>query len=147
MTSCITVTALTVTIRLRIKSRSRARSALVALLLLLLGWSQDWHVTRLCVCDVSNLLCFRYQTGVVISFTWTLMDVKLCSMLNVCNLWCRCLIMYDLGCMLVESRSFDVSSYYRVYMGWSPLAWLLSWSLIHLNSYKLDGSVTWFLLC
>jgi len=50
--------------------------------------------------------------------------------------------MYGLGCMLVESRSFEVSSDYRVYMGSSPLARLLSWSLIHLNSYKLDGSVT-----
>jgi len=50
--------------------------------------------------------------------------------------------MYGLGCMLVESRSVDVSSYYWVYMGSSPLAWLCLWSLIHLNSYKLDGSVT-----
>jgi hypothetical protein len=62
--------------------------------------------------------------------------------MNVCNLWWRCLIMYDLGCMLVESRSFEISSDYRVYMGSSPLAWLPPWSLIHLNSYKLDGSVT-----
>jgi len=30
--------------------------------------------------------------------------------------------MYDLGCMLVESRSFEVLSDYRVYMGSSPLA-------------------------
>jgi len=50
--------------------------------------------------------------------------------------------MYGLGCMLVESRSFEVLSDYWVYMGSSPLAWLLSWSLIHLNFYKLDGSVT-----
>ena len=50
--------------------------------------------------------------------------------------------MYDLGCMLVESRSFEISSDYRVYMGSSPLALLLPWSRIHLNSYKLDGSVT-----
>jgi len=50
--------------------------------------------------------------------------------------------MYDLGCMLVESRYFEVSSDYRIYMGSNPLARLLSSSLIHLNSYKLDGSVT-----
>jgi len=49
--------------------------------------------------------------------------------------------MYDLGCMVVESRSFEVFTEYRVYMGSSPLAQLLSWSLIYLNSYKLDGSV------
>jgi len=30
--------------------------------------------------------------------------------------------MYDLGCMLVELRSFEVSSEYRVYMGSSPFA-------------------------
>jgi len=30
--------------------------------------------------------------------------------------------MYDLGCMLVKLRSFEVSSDYRVYMGSSPLA-------------------------
>jgi len=30
--------------------------------------------------------------------------------------------MYDLGSMLVESRSIEVSSNYRVYMGLSPLA-------------------------
>jgi len=30
--------------------------------------------------------------------------------------------MYGLGCMLVESRSSDVSSDYWVYMGSSPLA-------------------------
>ena len=62
--------------------------------------------------------------------------------MSVCNLWWRCLIMYDLGCMLVESKSFEISSDYRVYMGSSPLAWLPPWLLIHLNSYKLDGSVT-----
>jgi len=50
--------------------------------------------------------------------------------------------MYGFGCMLVESRSFEVSSDYRVYMGSSPLASLLSWLLIHLNSCKLVGSVT-----
>ena len=50
--------------------------------------------------------------------------------------------MYDLGCMLVESRSFEISSDYRIYMGSSPLARLPPWSLILLNSYKLDGSVT-----
>jgi len=76
------------------------------------------------------------------NFIWTPMCVKPCSMTNVCNLWWRCLIMYGLGCMLVESRSFEVSSDYRVYMGSSPLAWLRSWSLIHSSSYKLDGSVT-----
>jgi len=30
--------------------------------------------------------------------------------------------MYDIGCMLLESRSIEVSSDYRVYMGSSPLA-------------------------
>jgi len=30
--------------------------------------------------------------------------------------------MYGLGCMLVELRSLEVSSDYRVYMGSSPLA-------------------------
>jgi hypothetical protein len=29
--------------------------------------------------------------------------------------------MYDLGCMLVESRSFEVSSDYRVYMGFKSI--------------------------
>jgi hypothetical protein len=50
--------------------------------------------------------------------------------------------MYGLGCMLVESRSLEVSSDYWVYMDSSPLAWLLSRSLIDLSSYNLDGSVT-----
>jgi len=76
------------------------------------------------------------------NFIWTLMCVNLCPVMNVCNLWWRCLIMFGLGCMLVELRSCEVSSDYRVYMGSCPLAWVLSWSLIHLNSYKLDGSVT-----
>jgi len=55
--------------------------------------------------------------------------------------------MYYLGCMLVELRSLEISSDYRVYMGSSPLARLPPWSLIHLNSYKLDGSVTRIIYC
>jgi hypothetical protein len=31
-------------------------------------------------------------------------------------------MMYDLGCMLAESRTFELSSDYRFYMGSSPLA-------------------------
>jgi len=43
------------------------------------------------------------------------------TMSNVCNLCWRCLIMYDLGCMLLELRSLEVSSDYQVYMDSSIL--------------------------
>jgi len=137
----ITATALTTTIRLRMMSRSRARSLLSSSLVLLLGWSWNWHVIKLSGCCFKTIV-LPLLNHVVTNLFKLRCVVKLCSMTIICNLWWRCLIMYGLGCMLVESKSFEVSSDYRVYMGSSPLAWLLLWSLIHLNSYKLDGSVT-----
>ena len=139
--SFITATVLTVIIRLRTMSRSWAWSLLLSLVVLLLGWLSNWHVIKLSVCCFKTTLLPLLNWFVITLFELRCV-VKPYSMMNVCNLWWRCLIMYGLGCMLVESRSFEVSSDYQVYMGSSPLAWLLSWSLIHLNSYKLDGSVT-----
>ena len=137
----ITATVLTVIIWLRTMSRSWAWSLLLPSVVLLLCWLWIWHVIKLSVCGFKTTLLPLLNWFVITSFELRCV-VKLCSVMNVCNLWWQCLIMYGLGCMLVESRSFEVSSDYRVYMGSSPLAWLLSWSLIHLNSYKLDGSVT-----
>jgi len=146
MMSCITATVLTVIIRLRMMSRSQAWSLLLSSVVLLLGWSWNWHVIKLSVCCFKTTL-LPLLNYVVITLFELRCVIKLCSVMTVCNLWWRCLIMYGLDCMLVESRSFEVSSDYRVYMGSSPLAWLLSWSLIHLKSYKLDGSVTLSLMC
>jgi hypothetical protein len=47
-----------------------------------------------------------------------------------------------LSCMLVGLRSFMISLDYWVYMGSSITVWLLSWLLLYLCSYKLDGFVT-----
>jgi len=141
MMSFITPTVLTVIIRLRTMSRSWAWSLLLPSVVLLLGWPWNWLVIKLSVCGLKTTLLPLLNWFVITSFELRCV-VKLCSVMNVCNLWWWCLIMYYLGCLLVESRSFEASSDYQVYMGSCPLAWLLSWSLIHLNSYKLDGSVT-----
>ena len=139
MMSCTMGTVLTVTIRLRMMSRSRARSPLVSSIMLLLGWLWSWHIIELSVCCFKNY--FASTTELFCNnFIWTLMCVKLCFVMNGCNLWWRCLTMYGLGCMLVESRSFEILSDYRVYMSSSPLVWLLSWSLIHFHSCRVPQS-------
>ena len=68
-------------------------------------------------------------------------------LVNLCNMWLVCWIMYDLGCMLGIIR--DPSWYsmdYRVYMGSSMIVRPLQWLALYLCSYKLVGSATAVLL-
>ena len=141
MMSSITAIALTVITQLRMMSRSWAWSPPVSSVVLLLGLDHGTGMYYELSWSCFKTTLFPLLLWFVITSSKLWCDVKLCSV-ECCNLWWWCLIMYDLGCMLVESRSFEISSDYRVYMGSSPLAWLPQWSLIHLNSYKLDGSVT-----
>jgi hypothetical protein len=77
------------------------------ILVAFVGDDPDWHVFKLSVMLVLKLCCFRY--------IWTWFVITLCElrcMLNYlwtcCNMWLVCWIMYDLGCMLVDSRSFVI---------------------------------------
>ena len=90
--------------------RPRAKLFYVVLsMMLLLDLITNWHVfEQVCVMMVLKLYRFRY-------YIWTLgcnnsfrtpMYVEL--LVNLCNTWLVCWIMYDLGCMLDYSRSFVI---------------------------------------
>ena len=105
-------------------------------------WSwTGMYLNRVCVMMVSKLYCFRYcsWTWCCNLDIWTPMYVEV--LVNLCNMWLVCWIMYDLGCMLGIIR--DPSWYsmdYRVYMGTSMTVRSLRWLPLYLCSYKLVGS-------
>ena len=88
-----------------------------------------------------KLYCFRYYiwTWYCNNYIWTPMYVEV--LVNLCNMWLVCWIMYDLGCMLMVNR--DPLWYlmdYWVYMGSSMTVWplagyhctcaLINWSVL-----------------
>ena len=87
--------------------RSRARLFYVVLpMMLLLDSITNWHVfEQVCVMMVLKLYRFRYYIWiwVIITLFCTPMYVEL--LVNLCNMWLACWIMYDLGCMLDYLRS------------------------------------------
>jgi hypothetical protein len=61
---------------------------------------------------------------------------------TLCNVWHVCWIMYDLGCMLVESRPFVVLYGLPGLYGLKYDSATAYGLLLYLCSYKLDGSAT-----
>ena len=140
--SFTTATVLNVITRLRMMNRSWAWSPPLSSVVLLLGLDHGTGMYYELSWSCFKTTLFPLLLWFVITSFKLWCDVKLCSVWNVVicdgDAWsCTILVVW-----LVESRSFEISSDYRVYMGSSPLAWLPQRSLIHLNSYKLDGSVT-----
>ena len=93
---------------------------------------------------VSNfLICFRYcltWMWFVITLICTLMDEL--YLWTLCNMWYVCWIMYDLGCMLVESRPFAVLDGLPDLYGLKYDSTSTCGLPLYLCSYKLVGSAT-----
>ena len=87
--------------------RPQARLFYVVLsMMLLLDLITNWHVfEQVCVMLVLKLYCFRYcsWTWYCNNYIWTPMYVEV--LVNLCNMWLVCWIMYNLVCVLDYSRS------------------------------------------
>ena len=111
----------------------------------MLLWKCDRELTLYLnnVADVGFklLICFRYYltwTWFVITLIHTLMDEL--YLWTLCNVWCVCWIMYDLGCMLVASRPFAVLNGLPGLYGFKYDSATACGLLLYLCSYKLNGS-------
>ena len=114
---------------------------------LMLLWKTDCELALYLnkVADVGFklLICFRYYltwTWFVITLIRTLIDEL--YLWTLCNVWHVYWIMYDLGCMLVESRSFMVIDGLPGLYGLKYDSTTAFGLLLYLCSYKLDGSAT-----
>ena len=127
------------------RSRALGKASLVIPLLcfcgiVIMSWHSIWTTMEMLV---SNFNCFRYYfiwTWFVITFNHTLIVWNYICELYV--MWYVCWIMYDLGCILVESRPFmvldELSGSYELKYDSATTCGLL----LYLCSYKLDGSAT-----
>ena len=124
----------------RVRPRARLFDVVLSMMLLL-DLITNWHVfEQVCVMLVLKLYCFRYcsWTWYCNNYIWTPMYVEV--LVNLCNMWLVCWIMYDIGCMLDFQDPSWYSTDYRVYMGSSMTVRSLRWLPLYLCSYKLVGS-------